>query len=99
MLELAQNAQDAIAGWINAQHPYPPIQDPSSWQLTAHQQIMWIMVDMDAWRKTIEKDNMSQAMDDAVTTLVNAVGKDNIRDATTDEELAKFIAEGENREK
>ena len=99
MLELAQNAQDAIAGWISAQHPYPPVQNPNNWQLTAHQQIMWIMVDMDAWRKTIEKDNMSQAMDDAVTTLINAVGKDNIRDTTTDEELAKFIDEGEDWEK
>ena len=99
MLELAQNAQDAIAGWINAQHPYPPVQDPSNWHLAAHQQIMWIMVDMDAWRKTIAKNNTPQAMDDAVTTLINAVGKDNIRDTTTDEELAKFIAEGEDWEK
>ena len=38
-------------------------------------------------------------MDDAVTTLINAVGKDNIRDTTTDEELAKFIDEGEDWEK
>lgn len=75
--------------------PYPPIQDPNNWQITTHQQIMWIMVDMDAWRKTIAKNNTLQAMDDAVKAMINTIGKENVRDATTDEELAKFIAEGE----
>ncbi|MFK5675728.1 type II toxin-antitoxin system HicB family antitoxin [Ligilactobacillus sp. LYQ60] len=51
ILELAQNVQDAIAGWISAQHPYSPVQDHSNWQLTTHQQIIWIMVNMDAWRE------------------------------------------------
>lgn len=99
MLELAQNAQDTIAGWINTQYPYPPVQDPNSWHLTAHQQIMWIMVDMEAWRKMVEKNNTPQAMDDAVKAMINTIGKENVRDATTDEELAKFIAEGEDWEK
>lgn len=56
-------------------------------------------MDMDAWRKTIAKNNTSQAMDDAVKAMINTIGKENVRDATTDEELAKFIGEGEDWEK
>lgn len=35
-----------------------------------------------------------KAMEEAIALIIKKIGKDNIRDATSDKELTKFIAEG-----
>lgn len=52
--ELVTNVQDAIGGWIDGKE-YPKVEDPTKWQLSQNQQVMWVTVDMNDWRKQSQK--------------------------------------------
>ena len=52
--DLVEDVQDAIAGWIDGKK-YPEVQDPSKWKLEPQQQVMWVTVNMNDWRKQSHK--------------------------------------------
>lgn len=57
--ELVANVQDAIGGWIDGKE-YPKVEDPTKWKLSQNQQVMWVTVDMNDWRRQSQKQYIEQ---------------------------------------
>lgn len=49
--QAAFNAEDAIASMIADKKEYPKPQDPSNWDLDDNEQVVFVSVNMDQWRK------------------------------------------------
>lgn len=53
--EAVIHAEDAIATMISDMVKYPKVQDPTKWELSEHDTIMWITVNMAKWLNMHDK--------------------------------------------
>lgn len=79
--DAAQQAVDAIATMLDGEQSYPSASDPTQWQLTTEQRVVYITVDMAAWYQ--EKAAYLKAK----TVRVNITVPEYLRDAAKTQEV------------